>query len=515
MELAGDDEGLKEVVEAAYGMLGDPIVRKACVGCVEAVEQQRRKKKRDSDDEDALLEKFVELIARYNTTRERRCADKSEYSVVRAEKKKERRRALKTLQEKQLQDKQDIILFDIATTARSRRSLERYECMDGDDSSTEPRTPSDDMDDVFTTEALDMSLGVGGLSSYRLSVTSFITGGQYYDHHLSNVMRRSLKGGRQPLPQPDEAALALLEKHGFLTLTNETPAEGGGVTTVTPLIASRKHLSETIEVKTGCVGDVIPWLVPVCVATQTRAHITLKGPTDAGSTPVSAYQDGYCQMLSLFSCDAEVTVAKRKGNHQNTAVLKVNPTVFMTPAELVEPGEVTDLNISVWVSKGVPLDVGRQVAQAALTVLSSEIGDAIADVVPKMSLWKEDGVAASVIFISVQMRSANGGVWYGWSLGGKGTKASQTGERAALQLVKDYTRGGLIPDYLQDHAALMMASCQAPCTSRILINTPTPALHTAIALLSRTHEKVSFQFVNPILKGRNKRSTILQCTVVA
>eukprot|EP01064_Diplonema_japonicum_P039142 TRINITY_DN9743_c1_g1_i1.p1 TRINITY_DN9743_c1_g1~~TRINITY_DN9743_c1_g1_i1.p1 ORF type:complete len:539 (+),score=182.16 TRINITY_DN9743_c1_g1_i1:93-1709(+) len=487
-------EGMEEVgivVEKAFEVLSDPILLKACVGCVEAVHAEHRKarKKPDPDEKEQLVMKRFESIISTLNIPER---TKTDYALQRSEKRKSRKKALRDLQNKQLQEKQDTILFDIGTASRSKKSLERLGQEPREKTPTPPPSP--------TTGAIDASTGLGGAAAYRDIIISACIAKE--DVKLCNVLGKT--GGRQVLPIQDEVGLAVLERHGFLTLTTDDDVQD-----CCPATAERRHLTDSVEVKSGCVAGIALWLLPVLAVSQTRATVTMKGPTDNGSFPTAAVQDGYCQLLSLFSCEASCQVTKRKGNHHNTAVLKVQPTVFITPVNLVEQGSIVELNISVWVSKGIPLEVGQNVAQAAFSMMNEEVEGV--DSVTNLNLWKEDSVASDVVFISIQMKSSKGAVWCGWSLGGKGTKATLTGERAAQAVLRDYSRGGLIPDCFQDHAALLMSAC--PATSRILINTATPALHTAITLITQQRPNVKFSFASPPFKGKNKRSIILECTV--
>ncbi|KAJ9444661.1 hypothetical protein DIPPA_30694 [Diplonema papillatum] len=378
------------------------------------------------------------------------------------------------------------------------------------------------------------------------------------EHHEEGVADRSPDGGEE-----DPAASPVFPKRW-------TPWASGDRTSPTTgddhqLVAARP-VKGVHDVRNGSVAVAAAWLLPVLAfacelgggekVSRAARRLTLRGQTDSGQLPAEAAR-GFCHALGLFGkASCTFVVEKRRGNYQSTAVLSVAPNrdsddseppshprksksakrkspsfspsagaltptalhasfqsapcslpdSFPAPVQLVDQGFITELDIEVWVSRGVHLSVGQKAAQAALSCLEKALPQAS----PKLFLSKEDNVESNTIGIVITMRSSTGGYWCTWSFGGRGTKCEQTGERAATSLVSEYSKGGCVSDYLQEHVAFLMASCPPGSCSRVRVNLPlSPNLTTAMAVFKKTCPDACF---NVVYAGK-KPSAILECTV--
>eukprot|EP01063_Lacrimia_lanifica_P032647 TRINITY_DN5612_c3_g1_i1.p1 TRINITY_DN5612_c3_g1~~TRINITY_DN5612_c3_g1_i1.p1 ORF type:complete len:949 (+),score=260.59 TRINITY_DN5612_c3_g1_i1:88-2847(+) len=302
--------------------------------------------------------------------------------------------------------------------------------------------------------------------------------------------------------------------------------------------AARRPPQEELRLKSGCIAQTALWVIPPLLRRAKRTVIDIKGQVDAGSLPCFAVSEGFCPLLALFGGHAELVVTKRRGGPINHATIKVDPLSArgdededgaaapsdeLHPVQLTESGVLTSLDVFVWVSKGIPLEKGKAAAQAALQHMQLKSGDAavaalVANGATHLHLWKEDQVSKPMLVVGVKMKSSLGGLWCAWSVGGAGTRSEHTGVRAAAGVLADYTRGGCISDFLQEHAAVLMAACPAGATSRIRLNLPfTPQLDTTLRALRHVCPHAEFTTIRPPTHSRHgwvgKQSAVLQCRV--
>ena len=225
--------------------------------------------------------------------------------------------------------------------------------------------------------------------------------------------------------------------------------------------------------------------------------------------------EGLCHLLRLFSADSRFALTKRRNGTASTAELAVAGTGDLTPAQLVEAGVITELTVSVWVSKSIPLEVGQRVAKAALDTLEKR-GPQVRPGGLNMNLSKEDGVDNDTVGIFIVMRSSlSAACGADRPSGVGGPRRSTRGSVRRLPWCRTTTRVGASATSCREHAAVLMAACPAGSCSRIRVNLPlTSQLQTAMAVTERLCPNVSFSTTAPLTRNEHgKNSAILECTV--
>ena len=501
---------LTQVVRLAHSLLHDPLKRQACITCIDTATRtatERSTTRKPVDPEDLILDHFRILLDSLSKRKQRTPED----AVLRAEKaerKKMRKTAVRAQQAAEIERREDVLEYDMAVSSRTLRTLT-------ENTNTPPDTPEPEPE-VFAAlpdHILDGGVGCGGATVLRQAATL----SALFSTTVTVCKDARRKGGYglASLGPADAAGLRALEGLGLLQAHEATPA--GSCDLDVPLIvfdrpAHYAQLRSPLEVQ-GSVSQTALWMLPSLCLTEQPLRITLKGQSDSGGLPVVLIDSGLCYVLRQFGADVAMPLLKRKGNGGSTAEIIVKPA-RLNAVQLIEAGVVTSVEVSVWVSRGIHLEVGQRVAKAAVAFLEKK--EVPTAGVLALNLTKEDGVVNDAVGITVVVKSSTGAVWCGSSMGGRGTKAEHTGERAAAAVVADYAKGGCISDvFLEQACALMAVTCTASTPSHLRVNLPlAPPLQTAIALIEKTRPDISFTTSAPPTRTEHgKNSTILECSL--
>jgi RNA 3'-terminal phosphate cyclase (ATP) len=217
--------------------------------------------------------------------------------------------------------------------------------------------------------------------------------------------------------------------------------------------------------------------LPCLLFADAETNLNLRGGTDAiMAPPAEYYVRVFRANLNKFGADFGYDVVKKgyfpRGGGQ--LVLKVPPVKRLNPVTLTDMGEVTSVSITASVAGKLPVNISREMADAAKNALLK--GGIKCEV--KVDAFKEGNAAGNGSSILVVAETSTGCVLGGSAVGSPKEKPWVTGETAARELLDSIESRPCVDAHMQDQMVMPMAL--AAGKSRVRMGPLTMHTRTAI-----------------------------------
>lgn len=262
------------------------------------------------------------------------------------------------------------------------------------------------------------------------------------------------------------------------------------------------------DTKTAGATTLLAQAALPCLIVGDRATtLDLKGGTNADMAPsIDFYRRVFLPNLARFfpSSPVECEVRKRgyfpKGGGHVT--LNVSPNGVLTPIDLTERGEVTEVRIEVSLTDNLPRKLAHEMAGAAEKVVKRRVKGAKVTVEVKSLTTSEAVPAGSSMLITAL--TDKGCVLGAQGIGSRKAQPAETGKAAAEELAETLDLGVCVDQYVQDQLVMFMALAKG----RSRLRTGPLTLHTETAIhISQVLSGAKFE----VTRDGNTNAWVIEC----
>jgi len=223
--------------------------------------------------------------------------------------------------------------------------------------------------------------------------------------------------------------------------------------------------------------------LPCALFSPGLVSLTLKGGTNAQMAPqIDEYTEIFLPNISKFGFEFEFEVVKKgffpKGGGEVNFFLK--PVKKLTPINMTDPGQVETICGWSFSAGNLPQRIAEEMTTAAKAHLKGSGFPELKNIPVNIETYKEDYRSAShsgsgIVLVA---KTTTGCILGGSALGAPRVNPSETGRKAAEELLEAIDCGGCVDKFIQDQMIIFMALAAGHST---LVTGPL-TLHTETAI---------------------------------
>ncbi|KAK9736812.1 RNA 3prime-terminal phosphate cyclase (RTC), insert domain [Popillia japonica] len=232
----------------------------------------------------------------------------------------------------------------------------------------------------------------------------------------------------------------------------------------------------------GSISLLMQVAIPCLIFADVESKLKLHGGTNAEMAPQIEYvTEVFRPIMEKFGATFDFQLNRRgyfpRGGGEVEVYIK--PVSKLTPVEMLQQGQITQLYGWSFVAGVVPLGVAHGMADGAIDELRRYHSNV------DIERYKEntdmaDGNCSGILLVA---ETNTGCVFGGSALGKREERANVTGARAAAEIIKTITNGACVDDHAQDQIIIFMGLADG--VSRVKVGELTMHTKTAIYITEK------------------------------
>ena len=297
-----------------------------------------------------------------------------------------------------------------------------------------------------------------------------------------------------------------------MTLACEGDLSGAAIRSTEVTLTPRWVRSGEFSVDTKTAGSVcllIQTILPCLLFAPSKSTLVLKGGTDADfAPPIDFFRFTFLHYAKLFGISVSVERVVRgffpKGCGE--VGLSVEPLARLTPVNITDRGQVTNITVSVYLCGTLPSSLGERCLHTAQNMVQRRFSETKVPV--KTNLIRDEDSFGNGWGLRITAETSSGCQLTSTANGNPKTTPERLASETTEQLIKDIDEGGCVDCHMQDQLIIFMGLASG--VSRVRTGPLTLHTKTAIHLVE---QMTSAQFTVTKVKDGNlgEQSYIMEC----